>query len=548
MKLALAQINPTVGDIAGNVEKILAFYKKAAELGADMVVTPELSLVGYPPEDLILTPSFVKEAMRAAKALAAKTKGGPALVIGCPWAEGKGKTYHASRGAWDEKQKIYNAALLCDGGKILHVVHKIMLPNYSIFDEKRIFTPGSGPKVIKWRGRKIGILVCEDVWSQRLPRELGKQGAKLLIVINASPFEAGKLKKRQHVAAQAAKAAKRPLVYVNCVGGQDDIVFDGGSFIMDAGGKVTAQMPEFSEELHTVILSAAKNPKIPGVTQDDNGRLWQAMKLGLADYARKNNFKSVVLGLSGGIDSALTAALAVDALGAKHVHGVLLPSPYSSKGSVEDAEETARLLGIEIKIVPIAASMEIFEEVLSPVFKSADWMDDVAVGGNLQARLRGVTLMAFSNRFGHLLLSTGNKSEIAVGYTTLYGDSCGGYNVLKDLYKTQIYKLARWRNKQGRVIPERSITKPPSAELAPGQTDQDQLPPYDMLDKILELHIEKRLTGAQIAAKGFSKTTVEKIIKLVKNSEYKRRQSAPGVKLSSMLFGRDRRFPLTNKF
>jgi NAD+ synthase len=547
MKFALAQINPTVGDIAGNAAKILSYYEQAKKQGADLVICPELSLVGYPPEDLVLMPAFVRQAMDAAKQLAKKTAKGPALVIGCPWSGGKGKVYHASRGPWDEKPEIYNAALVLDDGKIVHVAHKVVLPNYSIFDEKRIFSRGPGPYVIKWRKHNLGLLVCEDVWVDRLPKTLGEQGADLLIVINASPFEAGKLALRKKIAAKAVEVTSLPLIYVNCVGGQDDIVFDGGSFVLNAKGKAIMQMPQFEEGLAVYDDVAKRKPVAPEKPRNE-WELWRAMCMGLSDYVRKNGFKGVMLGLSGGIDSALSAAVAVDALGANNVKGVLLPSPYTSKHSVEDALATARLLGIETMNVPIEPGMDIIEEVLSPVFKKSGWMEDVAIGGNVQARLRGLTLMAISNNFGWLLLSTGNKSEIAVGYSTLYGDSCGSYNVLKDLYKTQIYALAKWRNKQGDVIPGRSITKAPTAELAPGQKDTDQLPPYSQLDKILALHLEGRKSAKEIVAEGFDKKTVEKIVGMVRRNEYKRRQSCPGVKLSPMLFGRDRRFPLTNKF
>lgn len=550
MKLALAQINPTVGDIAGNAAKILSYYTQAKKQGADLVVCPELCLVGYPPEDLVLMPAFQKEAMAAVKMLAKKTAKGPALIIGSLWEEGK-KTYAKNpAGPWDEKQKIYNTALLLDRGKVVHVTRKVMLPNYSVFDEKRIFTQGGNPAVVRWRGLKLGLLVCEDVWSDRLAAELGMQGADLLIVINASPFETGKLAQRKKVAAAAVKKTRLPLVYVNMVGGQDDIVFDGGSFVLDPKGKCVAQMAEFTEAVLVIPakagISKEKIPASAGMTKEET--LWSAMKLGLADYVRKNGFKSVVLGLSGGIDSAITAALAVDALGAANVKGVLLPSPHTSRASTEDALASAKLLGIETMTVPITPGMEIFDEVLSPHFKDAAWVDDLAVGGNLQARLRGITLMAISNKFGWLLLATGNKSEIAVGYSTLYGDSCGGYNVLKDLYKTQIYALAEWRNARGRVIPKRSISKAPTAELAPGQKDEDQLPPYAVLDKILALHLEGRKSAKEIIARGFKKAVVDKVVKLVRLNEYKRRQSCPGVKLSPMLFGRDRRFPLTTKF
>jgi len=529
MKFAIAQLNPTVGDIAGNAAKILQAYEQAKTQGADLVICPELSLIGYPPEDLVLMPDFRRKAMDAVQHLAARTKGGAGLIVGSVWEEGG---------------KIYNAALLCEAGKIAHIQPKTQLPNYGIFDEKRLFTPGGGPKIASWRGIKLGLLVCEDIWNGGLAGELAKQGAQLLITINASPFEAGKLAQRKEVAAAAVKGARVPLIYVNTVGGQDDIVFDGGSFMLDADGKTIAQLPEFNE--HLAILSDASSVLHTPLSTEET--LWKAMCVGLSDYIRKNNFPGVVLGLSGGIDSALSAALAVDALGADNVKGVLLPSPYTSKESTEDALETAKLLGIETMNVPIAAGMEIFDQVLSPVFKEANWMDNVAIGGNVQARLRGMTLMAISNRFGWMLMSTGNKSELAVGYSTLYGDSCGGYNVLKDLYKTQVYALAHWRNSKGEVIPQRSITKAPSAELAPGQKDEDQLPPYDLLDKILTHHIEERMSAQEIIAQGYKQELVDRVVKMVRMSEYKRRQSCPGVKLSSMLFGKDRRYPLTNKF
>ncbi|MCC6227416.1 MAG: NAD+ synthase, partial [Microthrixaceae bacterium] len=483
--IAIAQINVTVGDIHGNAKKILAYHKKAAAQGAQLVVFPELCLIGYPPEDLVLMPDFCKEAMRAARQLAKAAAKGPAMIVGAPWQEG-GKTY--------------NAALLLDKGKVAQVQYKTRLPNYGVFDEKRVFSAGAGPRIWNWRGRKLGVLICEDMWTPALAAKLKRQGARQLIVVNASPFEAGKTARRKKAAAAAVKASRLPLLYVNLVGGQDDLVFDGGSFVMDAKGKVTAQLPGFEETI--VILSAAKDlGKDPSASpQDDNEKLWQAMKLGLADYVGKNGFKAVVLGLSGGVDSALTAACAVDALGPANVKGVLLPSPVTSRESVEDALQLARNLGIETLTIPITEAMQTFEERLDPIFKDIEWMKDVAIGGNLQARTRGVMLMALTNRFGWMLLSTANKSEIAVGYSTLYGDSCGAYNVLKDIYKTQVYALAKWRNADG-AIPARILTKAPTAELAPGQKDEDQLPPYPLLDKILALHIENRKSAAEIIAK-----------------------------------------------
>lgn len=525
-KIAIAQIDVTVGDINGNMAKLLAAHKEATALGAELLITPELSLIGYPPEDLVLMPEFRTRAQAAAEALAAQAKGGAALLIG---------------GLWEEDGEVYNAALLMDDGEILHIQPKTSLPNYGVFDEKRVFDGGSGPVVAQWRGRKLGLLVCEDMWHAELAADVSEQGAEILIAINASPYELGKMAQRHEVAAAAVLQAQLPLVYVNMVGGQDDIVFDGGSFAMDEHGKVISQFPEFAA---TVALADTGTAHL----MDDHETLWNAMALGLRSYVDKNGFPGVVLGLSGGIDSAISAALAVDALGPSRVRGVLMSSPYTSRESVEDAQESARLLGIETYSIPISPGMAVMEEVLSPALRASGWMEEPAVGGNLQARLRGVTLMAISNKTGFMVLSTGNKSEISVGYSTLYGDSCGGYNVLKDLYKTQVYAVAHWRNGRAQVIPPRSISKAPSAELKPGQLDQDQLPPYDVLDAILQLHIEHAQGVDQIVAQGFARETVEKILRMVKFAEYKRRQSCPGVKLSPMMFGRDRRYPLTNKF
>lgn len=530
LRYALAQINVTVGDITGNAEKILAYYHKAAKEGADLVLTPESSVTGYSPEDLVLMTPFRKAAMDKVRALAKVTKDGPALIVGSPW---------------EEDGKTYNAAILMDKGEILHIQKKTVLPNHGVFDERRIYAPGTG-SVVSWRGVKLGILICEDVWSDEAPRALKEQGAEIFLVINASPFHAEKLALRKEVAGRAVAEHKLLLFYLNILGGQDDIVFDGGSFVLSAAGEVVAQLPEFAESLSVISADAG----IPGntATMATEQTIWEAMKLGLSDYVRKNGFSTVLLGLSGGIDSAFTAAVAVDALGKEHVKGVLLPSPYSSDHSVSDARESARLLGIESFAIPIENAMHAYRDMLSPIFGKEEWMEKITLGGNLQSRLRGVTLMALSNRHGWMLITTGNKSEIAVGYTTLYGDSCGSYNVLKDLYKTQVYELAAWRNSQGQVIPKASLEKPPSAELAPGQLDSDQLPSYELLDKILYHHIEERLGVEEIIAKGYDAATVKKVLKLVLASEYKRRQSAPGPKLSTMVFGKDRRFPMTNKF
>lgn len=529
--IALAQINPTVGDIDGNVKRILDAYGQACAKGAALVVFPELCITGYPPEDLVLMPVFRESAMKAAHSLAPKTQGSAAMIVGC---------------VWEAEGNVYNAALLLDEGKIAHVQRKSCLPNYSVFDEERLFVAGA-PQAVDWRGQRLGIMVCEDTWHEAPARALAKQGARLLISINASPFEAGKVEQRIRIARQRVADTGLPLLYVNSVGGQDDIVFDGGSFVMDKVGEIALQLKQFEVDSGWWMVNGNTHPA-NHQPLSTHYQLWQAMKLGLADYVCKNGFKGVLVGLSGGIDSALTAAVAVDALGKDAVRGVLLPSPYTSKDSVEDAQALAKHLGIHTDIVPITPGMQTLEEVLSPAFHDSGWMEEVSIGGNLQARLRGLILMAFSNKTGYMLLSTGNKSEIAVGYTTLYGDSCGGYNVLKDVYKTQIYALAHWRNAQGRVIPERSISKAPSAELAPGQKDSDQLPPYDVLDAILMLHIEGRLSADDIIGKGFDKAVVKNVVRMVRVNEYKRRQSCPGVKLSPMLFGKDRRYPITNKF
>lgn len=526
-EIAIAQINVTVGDIAVNSTKILAAWDKATEGGARLVVFPELCITGYPAQDLILSPDFCKKAMQAAQDIAAKTGQGAAIIIGCPW---------------EITGEIYNAALLLDGGKIIHVQPKTMLPNYGVFDEKRLFTVGDGVTPLNWRGHKIAIMVCEDVWHEALCEPLNKQDIEAVFVINCSPFEIDKDQQRLDVTRKAAHIISAPLFYANLIGGQDDIVFDGGSFVIDPAGEIICQFPRFEE---AVILCDA-GASAQDISQQE--QIWNAMKLGLADYVHKNGFKKVLLGLSGGIDSAVTVACAVDALGAQNVLGVLLPSPYSSKESVDDALESAKLLGIETRTIPITPAMEVFDKILTPEFAKTGWMEEPEIGGNLQARLRGVILMGLSNRYGSLLLSTGNKSEIAVGYSTLYGDSCGAYNVLKDIYKTRVYELAKWRNGKSTAIPARSISKAPSAELKPGQLDDDNLPPYDMLDDILIKHIEGRQSREEIIALGHKPEIVEKVLRLVRLSEYKRSQSCLGVKITPMLFGKDRRYPLTNKF
>ncbi|MDX2074509.1 MAG: NAD+ synthase [Alphaproteobacteria bacterium] len=535
--IILAQLNPVVGDLDGNAEKILAAYAQAGDKRAGLVICPELSLIGYPPEDLLLMPSFRAAAMQRARKIAASTTEA-GLVFGTVWEEG---------GA------VYNAAVFASDARIQNIHFKIMLPNDGIFDEKRHFTAGHKAKVFEWNGTRMALLVCEDIWHLQYAQELSRQHAEMIIVINSSPFEMGKLAARKKITALAAQVSHTPIIYANMMGGQDDIVFDGGSFVVNSSGYVVSEAPQFAETLHVV-----RSPlKVGGAAHDDDQRprletiseehaVWKAMETGLGDYVRKNGFSGVLLGLSGGIDSAVSAAVAVDALGAANVRGVLLPSPYTSQASTDDALELAANLTIKTDIIPITPMMETARQTLHPLM--GEVMEDVAVGGNIQARIRGQLLMALSNKTGLMLLSTGNKSEIAVGYTTLYGDACGGYNCIKDVYKTQVYTLAEWRNGQGFVIPARSLTKVPSAELAPNQKDSDQLPEYPLLDKILALHLEGRKSAEEIVAQGFDVGVVKRVVHLVRISEYKRRQSAPGVKITSMMFGRDRRYPLTNHF
>lgn len=524
--IRLAQINPTVGDIPGNAARIRAAYAEGKAAGAGLVVLPELCITGYPPEDLVFTPAFRRDAMRAAEELAALTAGdAPAMLVGCVWE--------------NPDSKLYNAALLLDDGDIRHIHRKHHLPNEGVFDEKRLFTAGELPEAVLWRGMRLGVLICEDLWQKEAPEHLAAQKPDGILCVNASPFELGKQERREARALEVAALAGCPLYYLNMVGGQDELVFDGGSFAVGADGRVTARMALFKED--SGFGSQGSEFRI-----QNSELLYRAMTLGLRDYVEKNGFPGVVIGLSGGIDSALTACVCVDALGAGRVHCVMLPSPYTLEMSMEDAALLAGRLGVRYDIVPIAEGMEAAERML-------EWLDGVpsaAAFENIQSRLRGLLLMAISNSTGNLLITTGNKSEMATGYATLYGDMCGAFSVLKDVYKTEVFALARWRNTQGgeAVIPERSITRPPSAELHENQLDEDTLPPYELLDKILFHLIEERLSAEETAAKGIDRATAEKVARLLYASEYKRRQSPPGVKLSGTAFGRDRRFPLTNGF
>ncbi len=546
LHIALAQINPTVGDVAGNVDLIGAARDRAARDGAHLVVCGELSVAGYPPEDLVLKDAFLKRVEDGVTQLAQETQGGaPAVLLGAPWRRGG---------------ELFNAALLLEGGSVKAVRCKHDLPNYGVFDEKRIFSSGPFPDPVTCHGVGLGVMVCEDMWTPDVAGHLAREGAEVLIVLNGSPFEMGKTGARLDLARSRVAETGLPLVYVNLVGGQDELVFDGASFVLGADGDVAAGLASWESETRTTHWTrppgkpwscAAVAPPAP---PRDLESIYLAMTVGLGDYVNKNYFPGVLIGLSGGVDSALSAAVAVDALGSDRVHCVMMPSPYTSKESLEDAEGVAKMLGVKLDTISIKPAMEAFEMMLRDAFVQhpADTTEE-----NIQARSRGITLMALSNKLGAMVLSTGNKSEMSVGYATLYGDMCGGFSVLKDAYKTTVFALSRWRNRHkpdgalgpaGPVMPERVITKPPTAELKPNQTDQDSLPPYERLDAILKGLIEDELHLEEITAQGFDAKTVKRVWTLLDRAEYKRRQAPPGVKISPRAFGRDRRYPITNGF
>ena len=546
LSIALAQLNPTVGDVAGNLARVRRARDRAAELGADLLVLSELVLVGYPPEDLVLRPALVDAAASALRELERDSaSGGPALIVTLPW---------RTDGC------LHNAvALVADGRSELRFKHE--LPNYGVFDEKRLFNPGPLPAPITFRGVRLGIPICEDIWLPSVTAHLARTGAEILLVPNGSPFEVDKFEERLDLARARTSESRAPLAYVNQVGGQDELVFDGGSFVMNADGTLAHRLPFWREAIVVTKWERDSHgfrcvgPVLPDVPQQSRlDSIYSAMMLGLRDYVRKNGFKGIVLGLSGGIDSALTAAVAVDALGAERVRGVRLPSRFTSRESMDDAADSAARLGITLETMTIVQAVEAAEAELAPVFGNRE--RDVTEE-NLQARVRGLLLMGLSNKFGELLVTTGNKSEMSVGYATLYGDMCGGYSVLKDIYKTEVYALAEWRNTHVPedsaitavdVIPQSSITKAPTAELRPNQTDQDSLPPYDVLDAILHGLIEEEESVDQIVARGFDRATVSRVQRLLYSAEYKRRQAPPGVKITRKSFGRDRRYPMTNAF
>ncbi len=545
LNIALAQLNPTVGDIDGNVVLIAEARARARGLGGDLMVTSELSVSGYPPEDLVLKPAFLDIIEARVGDLARQTNdGGPALLIGAPWRDAG---------------NLYNASLLLDDGEIAAIRYKHQLPNYGVFDEKRIFTAADPPEPVPFRGLKLGVMICEDMWQPDVTAHLAEQGANILIVLNGSPYEMDKKHARLDYASARVGETGLNLIYVNQVGGQDELVFDGDSFIMNGDGTLCARLASWEQVVTGSVWhgDGQRWTCEPTALDDHPGGMeavYRAICLGLRDYVNKNRFPGVLIGLSGGVDSALSAVVAVDALGADRVHCVMMPSPYTSRESLDDAADVARLLGCRLDTISIGPAMDAFEGMLKDSFlgHAADTTEE-----NIQARSRGLTLMALSNKFGHMVLSTGNKSEMSVGYATLYGDMCGGYSVLKDIYKTTVFALSRWRNEHrpadalgpaGPVMPDRVISKPPSAELKHDQKDEDSLPPYDKLDDILHGLIEGEQSLRDIAARGHAMATVERIWQMLDRAEYKRRQAPPGVKISSRAFGRDRRYPITNGF
>ena len=563
----MGQIDPVVGDLGGNAERIIDAIGQAEEAGADVAVFPELALPGYPPEDLLLKPGFVADNLAAVAKVAAVTERCVAVV-----------------GFVDEKLDLYNAAAVCAHGEVRGIYHKQLLPNYGVFDEQRYFAVGGGAtQLFGIGGVRVGVSICEDAWSPTGPiAAQAAAGAELVININASPYAMDRLVEREQMLATRAADASCCLVYLNCVGGQDELVFDGASLVFDADGRLLASMPQFEEQVAVLdidvrpvfrkrlldprghhsalplpVTEVTARPRVgaqaprstlPRATRlPQEAEVFQALVTGTRDYVRKNGFTDVVIGLSGGIDSSLVAVVAVDALGAEHVHGVSMPSRYSSEGSESDADALARNLGIDFRTVPIEGPHAAFLDLLAGVEAG---MSGGLTEENLQSRIRGVILMALSNQLGWLVLTTGNKSEAAVGYSTLYGDTAGGFAVIKDVAKTMVYRLCAWRNSLGPApaIPPAVLSKPPSAELRPGQRDDQSLPPYEVLDPVLLAYVESDLTAPELVEAGFDEELVRRVVRLVDLAEYKRRQTPPGIRVTPKAFGRDRRMPITNRY
>jgi NAD+ synthase len=545
-RLALAQLNPVVGDVAGNADRVRAARKQAAAARADLIMFPELFLSAYPPEDLVLKPAFQDACRKACEALARETAdGGPAVLVGLPWLE---------------DGKLYNAYALLDAGLIQSVRFKVDLPNYGVFDEKRVFEPGPLPGPVVFRNHiRLGLPVCEDIWGEEVVECIAETGGEILLVPNGSPYRRGVTDERLSVAVARVVEAGLPMVYLNQLGGQDELVFEGASFVLNADKSFACQLPAFREALGITDWERVDGqwrckPGEIAVVEGGDEADYAACMLGLRDYVQKNGFPGVVLGLSGGIDSALCAAMAVDALGPDKVRCVMMPYRFTSQESLDDAKRCAEALGVRYEIVPIAEPVEGFEAALADLFAGTN---RGITEENLQSRVRGTLLMSISNKFGPMVVTTGNKSEMSCGYATLYGDMNGGYNPIKDLYKTEVFRICALRNRwkpagalgpDGEVIPHNIIVKPPSAELRENQKDQDSLPPYDVLDDILACLIEHEMRLADIVARGHDLDTVKKVERLLYLAEYKRRQAAPGVKVTRKNFGRDRRYPIVNRF
>lgn len=545
--ITLAQLNPHVGAIASNAEKIRVARAEAANGGADLMIVPEMMMTGYPVEDLLKKPSFVYAAMDAIEDLAKDTSdGGPAMIVGGPFQDG---------------DDVYNTQYLLADGKVQDKRFKHHLPNYGVFDEKRVFTAGPVPGPMNFKGVRLGVMTCEDMWFEDVAECLEETGAEILIAPHGSPFAGGgKHDERLVHAVARVKESGLPLIFLNTVGGQDELVFDGVSFVLDKNAKYSHQLKAFEEHIiHTHWTRDENDQLVPEIgtiekLPSDNAALYQALTLGLRDYVAKNRFPGVLIGLSGGVDSALTAAIAVDALGADRVRTVMMPSKYTSRTSLDDAAGCAEMLGVQLDSIDIEPMVKSFGGALGPFFEG---LQVDSTEENIQARIRGVLLMAMSNKFGHMVLATGNKSEMSVGYSTLYGDLCGGFALIKDLYKTKAFELCHWRNAHkladglgpdGPVMPDNVIAKPPTAELRPDQKDEDSLPPYAVLDAILEALVEDEKSFSDIVSLGFDKETVARVEHMLYIAEYKRRQAPPGVKLTRKQFNRERRYPITNGF